>query len=340
LSYAEVKAIASGNPAVLTLAEADAELQRLAVLKKQHTDAQYLARVKQRDLPGTIKRLEQRIEGLTQDIATAKAHAGEPIVIGERRYHDKEAVEALAIRLKSVPEAVSHNRSFPLSQYHGLRFGLFLTPQGHDVCVEGAVTRMDRLYKDHFGPRVVLNAVDRIIEAYDAERIRAGNDLAIARNQLRDYAARIDTPFQHGAYIEELTELRQQLKAALANPAGKGEEIGSLAERTKALKASQTIEAAAERKSPRSNTATESVTARLRQRLQAAPTPTPEPEEKPLVPVTVAAPPPPPAPAAPFRTSQPSLFLELRPRPEKPKPSHQQQVSHEQKAPAGQLSLF
>jgi hypothetical protein len=51
LSYAEVKAIASGNPAVLTLAEADAELQRLAVLKKQHTDEQYLARVKQRDLP-------------------------------------------------------------------------------------------------------------------------------------------------------------------------------------------------------------------------------------------------------------------------------------------------
>ena len=30
LSYAEVKAIASGNPAVLTLAEADAGLQRLA----------------------------------------------------------------------------------------------------------------------------------------------------------------------------------------------------------------------------------------------------------------------------------------------------------------------
>ena len=44
LSYAEVKAIASGNPAVLTLAEADAELQRLAVLKKNHLDEQYVAR--------------------------------------------------------------------------------------------------------------------------------------------------------------------------------------------------------------------------------------------------------------------------------------------------------
>src|SRR5688572_4560446 len=39
LSYAEVKAIASGNPAVLTLAEADA--QRLSVLKRNHADEQF-----------------------------------------------------------------------------------------------------------------------------------------------------------------------------------------------------------------------------------------------------------------------------------------------------------
>src|SRR5580658_7481696 len=36
LSYAEVKSIASGNPAVLTLAVADADLQRLAVLRRSH----------------------------------------------------------------------------------------------------------------------------------------------------------------------------------------------------------------------------------------------------------------------------------------------------------------
>src|SRR6266849_5614116 len=53
LSYAEVKAIASGNPAVLTLAEADAELQRLTLLKKNHMDEQYVARRSVRDLPGT-----------------------------------------------------------------------------------------------------------------------------------------------------------------------------------------------------------------------------------------------------------------------------------------------
>src|SRR5258708_698994 len=55
LSYAEVKAIASGNPAVLTLAEADAEIQRLTVLRKAYTDEQYLARRNLRDLPVTIE---------------------------------------------------------------------------------------------------------------------------------------------------------------------------------------------------------------------------------------------------------------------------------------------
>src|SRR5262250_1287122 len=64
LSYAEVKAIASGNPAVLTLAEADAELQRLNLLKKNHLDEQYLARRRMRELPERITRISERLSKL------------------------------------------------------------------------------------------------------------------------------------------------------------------------------------------------------------------------------------------------------------------------------------
>ena len=78
LSYAEVKAIASGNPAVLTLAEADAELQRLTLLKKNHLDEQYVARRSVRDLPATIASLSERLSKLTADEATATAHADDP----------------------------------------------------------------------------------------------------------------------------------------------------------------------------------------------------------------------------------------------------------------------
>src|SRR5437868_10950004 len=84
LSYAEVKAIASGNPAVLTLAEAEAELQRLAILKKNHADEQFVARRSLRELPETIARLSQRLANQTADLETAKTHAGEPMTIGNR----------------------------------------------------------------------------------------------------------------------------------------------------------------------------------------------------------------------------------------------------------------
>jgi hypothetical protein len=95
LSYAEVKAIASGNPAVLTLAEADAALHRLHVLQKHHADEQYLARRQLRALPGDIERLERRQAGLTQDITTAETHATALVTIGTRPYSRPDALEAL-----------------------------------------------------------------------------------------------------------------------------------------------------------------------------------------------------------------------------------------------------
>ena len=78
LSYAEVKAIASGNPAVLTLAEADAELQRLAILKRNHADEQYLARRSLKRTARNHRPADQRLADLSADLATATAHERRP----------------------------------------------------------------------------------------------------------------------------------------------------------------------------------------------------------------------------------------------------------------------
>src|SRR3954452_13562424 len=95
LSDGDVKAIASGNPAVLTLAEADAELQRLAILKKNHADEQYLARRALLSLPETIGRLSQRLADLTADLATAAAHPHDPLIVGGRPCRREDELAAL-----------------------------------------------------------------------------------------------------------------------------------------------------------------------------------------------------------------------------------------------------
>jgi N12 class adenine-specific DNA methylase len=281
LSYAEVKAIASGNPAVLTLAEADAELQRLSVLKKHHADEQYLARRSLRDLPATIDRLSQRLSHLTADLATATAHAADPLTIGSRTSSREDATGILGRCLDSLPETVRETRRVPLGVYRGLSFGLVLHPQyAPDVYLEGAATRQSGLLREHSGPRAVLNAVERLAGAYGSECGSVRQDLAIAQAQLRDYQARLGAPFLHDSYLSELTALRDRLKAGLAGAAPESgadpqPTVAELAEQIKALKATHTIEATPPRAGNRRSSAEEPVTARIRRRTEALPAPDP-----------------------------------------------------------------
>jgi N12 class adenine-specific DNA methylase len=284
LSYAEVKAIASGNPAVLTLAEADAELQRLAILGKNHADEQYLARRALRELPETVARLSQRIADLTADQATLATHAGDPLIIGGRSCNRAEALEALGRRLNSLPEKVRETARFPLGVFRSLRFGVVLRPNGAaDVTLEGATTRRTMLSRESHGPRAVLNALERLAGSYGSQCESVRQELAIAEGQARDYEGRLGVPFAHETYLAELTDLRDQLKTALSSngtPEPGAEPLPSaseLAGRIQALKAAQAIEPAPQRPVGRGVAAAEEpVTARIRQRTSTPPSTEPD----------------------------------------------------------------
>jgi hypothetical protein len=118
-----------GNPAVLALAEADAELQRLDLLKKNHLDERYVARCSVRDLPGTIAKLNERLSKLPSDEAAATAHAADPVTIGKRAWSPKDAPAALADQLDRLPRNVRETTRVPLGVYNGLRFGMILHSQ-------------------------------------------------------------------------------------------------------------------------------------------------------------------------------------------------------------------
>ena len=174
----------------------------------------------------------------------------------------------LAGQLDALSANVRDKTRVPLGVYRGLRFGMVLNPQwSPEVYLEGAMTRLDSLTRDHHGPRAVLNALDRLAGGYASEVARAQQDLAIAESQLRDYQARVNQPFTHEAYLVELTTLRDQLKGCLSHTAGAGDDgpnAAELAERIKVLKAAHTVEAMPQRASHKQVTAEEPVTARIR----------------------------------------------------------------------------
>src|SRR5438445_12351023 len=106
--------------------------------------------------------------------------------------------------------------------------------------------RQSTLSREHQGPRAVLNALERLAGGYGSECVRVRQDLAIAESQLRDYQARLGTPFLHDAYLSELTSLRDQLKGGLSGATPEpdnepGRSVSELAERIKTLKAAHSI---------------------------------------------------------------------------------------------------
>jgi len=284
LSYAEVKAIASGNPAVLTLAETDAELQRMSILKKSHADEQFLARRNVRSLPDTINRLTEQFSALTTDLNTSTAHAADPLTVGGHACDHKDMMVILGERLDSLPATVPFTRDVPLGMYRGLRFGLILDPRhGPELYLAGESRRVTMLSRDHHGPRAVVNGLERLVGSYQSQCSTARQDLEIAQGQLRDYESRIGQPFPHETYLAELTALRDRLKASLSGstPETGGEPPASaaeLAEQIKAVRATRMIEATPERTDRRKPSAEEPVTARIQRRSREAEDTTPEPE--------------------------------------------------------------
>lgn len=277
LSYAEVKAIASGNPAVLTLAEADADMHRLSVLKKNHADEQYLARRSLRELPERIERLRERLSGLAADQTTVNARPEGALTINGRAVAREDAVAALGGRLEWLPKNGCTTQCVELGAYRGLHFGLVLHPFDRQaVYLEGKVRREECLSRDHQGPRAVLNALERLATGYAIECGRVRQDLAVAEGQLRDYQAKRGAPFEYEAYLTQLAWLRDQLRARLSDaspePAGaQGPTVAELAEQIRTLKAAQAVETTGERVGARRWSAEEPVTTRLRRETETAP---------------------------------------------------------------------
>jgi hypothetical protein len=289
LSYAEVKAIASGNPAVLTLAEADAELQRLATLKKHHADEQFLARRNVRELPEVILRLRRRLAELSADSETARAHEHDPVSIDGAVCPREKLLAVLGGCLDLLPAEVRETRRFVLGQMRGLTFGItkhkFSSPE---VFLEGRGIREAQLSRESQGPRACLNALERVFASYGAKCEEVRRELALTETKLRDFEARLGGIFPHERYLAELSALRDELKVVLSATSQqdgtdpKGRRAGELSELIKGLKETQDVEAVPVKR-PRAGARPERpVTARISKEVERFPeeSPTPEPSEE------------------------------------------------------------
>ena len=200
LSYAEIKALCTGNPYIKEKMDLDIDVSRLKLLKANHLSQIYSLEDKvHKEFPAKIAALEERIKGFDKDIATANSHpAGDKdnfcgmTFKGVSFSEKKDAGEAIIAACKAMtsPDAIG------LGSYRGfdmeLSFDTF--SKEYKITLIGELRHTVILGTDIFGNILRL---DNAIGAMSERQIACKEQLDDTKVQLENAKAESQKPFPH-----------------------------------------------------------------------------------------------------------------------------------------------
>jgi hypothetical protein len=217
LSYAEIKALATGNPLIVEKCQLEMDVNRLKILQASHLSQRYLLEDKiLKEYPREIKRLTEEVEGYKADIETAaKNPAGKdkfpPMKIGGIFYAEKaEAGKALieACKAMTSPDPVN------MGEYRGFSMTLFFAAYAKEYRVElgGARTHTVALGTDIHGN---ITRLDNAIEGFASNLKICEADLAEERERLATAQSEVGRPFEREAEYREKSARLSEINSLL-----------------------------------------------------------------------------------------------------------------------------
>jgi len=218
LSYAEVKALAAGNPAIKEKMELDVEVTRLKLLKANHMSSQYrmednIAKV----YPQQIARLSELSEAYKSDIAylDSRRETGEEpfsMEVMGTVYDDKK--EAGAALLKACHACKATDSWIDCGSYMGFRMLLdfnVLYKEFYLSLKRRSASKM-KLGADAIGN---ITRINNLLERLPEKLIEAEQQLANVKEQLKNTEQEVGKPFPKEEELKEKIERLSVLNALL-----------------------------------------------------------------------------------------------------------------------------
>lgn len=210
LTYAEVKAIASGNPLVIEKAKVDAEVMRLARLRGQHSEDQYNTRRRLRMLEEDVVRLERGIVGHQADLGRRADTHGDKFTIKLVGRTYEERADAGAILIGLVDR--HRNARGPVELGHFAGFRLEFRPMVADKLTLHGTMAYDANVSA--SPAGIIGSLEHAVRSIEERIGRAQEHLAQTRKSILEFAALADRPFEHeGRYHEVVTRQAELVQA-------------------------------------------------------------------------------------------------------------------------------
>ena len=218
LSYAEIKALASGNPMIKEKMDLDIEVSKLKLLKSNHLSQKYaLEDAISKGFPKQIAEAQTRIAGYGADIAAVKenTHPNEdgfsPLALAGVTHADKK--EAGAALLTMCQNMLSPDAT-QIGSYRGLTLELAFDTfaQEYRLTMIGQLRHTVTLGTDVFGN---LQRMDNALEGLPIKEQTCREQLSNLQTQLETAKAEVQKPFPREAELNTKTERLEELNALL-----------------------------------------------------------------------------------------------------------------------------
>ena len=218
LSYAEIKALASGNPMIKEKMDLDIEVSKLKLLKANHLSQKYaLEDAISKGFPKQIAETQARIVGYGADIATVKgnthpnADGFSPLTLAGVTHADKkEAGAALLTMCQTMlsPEATQ------IGSYRGLTLELSFDTFAREYCLTmiGQLRHTVTLGTDVFGN---LQRMDNALEGLPIKEQTCREQLSNLQTQLETAKAEVQKPFPREEELTTKTARLEELNSLL-----------------------------------------------------------------------------------------------------------------------------
>ena len=218
LSYAEIKALASGNPMIKEKMDLDIEVSKLKLLKANHLSQKYaLEDAISKGFPKQIAETQARITGYGADIATVKgnthpnADGFSPLTLAGVTYADrKEAGAALLTMCQTMlsPEATQ------IGSYRGLTLELAFDTFAREyrLTMIGQLRHTVTLGTDVFGN---LQRMDNALEGLPIKEQACREQLSNLQTQLETAKAEVQKSFPRETELNTKTARLEELNTLL-----------------------------------------------------------------------------------------------------------------------------
>ena len=218
LSYAEIKALASGNPMIKEKMDLDIEVAKLKLLKANHLSQKYaLEDAISKGFPKQIAETQARITGYGADIATVKENTHpngdgfSPLTLAGVTHADKKEAGAA---LLTMCQTMLSPAATQIGSYRGLTLELAFDTFAREyrLTMIGQLRHTVTLGTDVFGN---LQRMDNALEGLPIKEQTCREQLSNLQTQLETAKAEVQKPFPREAELNTKTARLEELNSLL-----------------------------------------------------------------------------------------------------------------------------